>query len=785
MKLYQKLVESLHSNLGPWGFVLTILIVLAFWGASQLRLDGDLGRLLPDDAPSVQGLRSLEAVYADQIGRLTIVVHPNEGASVEQHVETVAKSLEGLDGIQRVVTQEPASLLSDKRLLYLELDDLKEVEDRLEKRIRWEKQRANPFFVEVKKSSPPSVDMSDISAKYSQSAETFWVTEAGDILVFVHPDFSAGDLDETRTLVSGVQERLDDSGLKYSLTGRYQKRIDQQDLLTADIAKATPAALVVILLFLAFYFRSWVSTLLVLVPLVVGTAAGMAMAGVIFGSLNILTGFLAAVLMGLGVDYGIHLVSRYLDARRQMGSVEAWLDTFRTSGRASIYSGLTTILALGSLSTSSFRAFYEFGVVASVGIAFIILSYSVLIPFVIFVLKRGEPKAALSTRVGLLLEKAWVRKSPRKGWLRAAQVVYVLGILLLVLGAREVRFDRSFDSLSITDTPSWKLDDVVNKTLGTSQTPAVVPVENAEHRAAVLAEFERRRAGELGYTLGDVLSLENIVPPAQTEKLEILQGLKEKIEDVPERARSEEAVEFLKEISGVLDAGEVSLETLPDALKMPFLRKDNPAAGVVLAMPAVDLNNADASRDFSGMIRGLPGHDGQKIDAISDTLLLTEILEYVERDTEWMVEITLVGLILVALIAFRFTWDTVRVVVFLALALGTGIGLIGLSHLDFNFINVLILPIWLGLGVDATFHLIVHLRDEPENTGLHVGTIVSIAAAFTTSMIGFGAMMISHHVGLNSLGQVAAMGFLAMLIINVVIGLDLALRERFRHGDKG
>lgn len=785
MKLYQKLVESLHSNLGPWGFVLTILIVLAFWGASQLRLDGDLGRLLPDDAPSVQGLRSLEAVYADQIGRLTIVVHPNEGASVEQHVETAAKSLEGLDGIQRVVTQEPASLLSDKRLLYLELEDLKEVEGRLEKRIRWEKQRANPFFVEVKKSSPPSVDMSDISAKYSQSAEKFWVTEAGDILVFVHPDFPAGDLDETRTLVSGVQERLDKSGLKYSLTGRYQKRIDQQDLLTADIAKATPAALVVILLFLAFYFRSWVSTLLVLVPLVVGTAAGMAMAGVIFGSLNILTGFLAAVLMGLGVDYGIHLVSRYLDARRQMGSMEAWLDTFRTSGRASIYSGLTTILALGSLSTSSFRAFYEFGVVASVGIAFIILSYSVLIPFVIFVLKRGEPKAALSTRVGLLVEKAWARKRPRKGWLRAAQVVYVLGILLLVLGAREVRFDRSFDSLSITDTPSWKLDEVVNKTLGTSQTPAVVPVENAEHRAAVLAEFERRRVGELGYTLGEVLSVENIVPPAQTEKLEILQGLKEKIEDVPECARSEEAVEFLKEISGVLDAGEVSLETLPDALKMPFLRKDNPAAGVVLAMPAVDLNNADASRDFSGMIRGLPGHDGQKIDAISDTLLLTEILEYVERDTEWMVEITLVGLILVALIAFRFTWDTVRVVVFLALALGTGIGLIGLSHLDFNFINVLILPIWLGLGVDATFHLIVHLRDEPENTGLHVGTIVSIAAAFTTSMIGFGAMMLSHHVGLNSLGQVAVLGFLAMLIINVVIGLDLALRERFRHGDKG
>lgn len=781
MKPYSWVVSSIQSHLRTWGLVLGLLTLLGFWQAAQLRLDGDLGRLLPDDAPSVQGLRALESVYGDQIGRLTVVLRGKEATDLRKVADELSQDLTKVPGVQRVVHQKPQSQLEDYRLLYMDLTDLTEVQERLNRRIRWEKQRSNPLFVELRESDPPSVDMDDISAKY-ELGDAYYETASGEFLVFVHANFPAGDLDRSRELVESVSEVVGSKDVTFALTGRYQKRIDQQDLLTQDIANATPAALVLILLFLLMYFRSALSVALVLVPLILGTALGMATAGLVFGSLNILTGFLAAVLMGLGVDYGIHLVSRYLDAR-SLGKEPrlAWEETFETSGRASIFSGLTTILALGSLSTSSFRAFYEFGMVASLGIALILASYALVLPWLIFALDRKNPKPALATRLGGALGAAVQRHANNAGLKWAFRAVYALVALLIIAGASGVGFDRTFDSLSVTDSESWKLDELVNRTLESSQTPAVLPVESSSHLDTVLQELESRRSQKEGYTLGAVLSTRDLLPTEQTEKREILEDLQDRLEDIPERARSEELVEFLTEIRSVLDAGELQLDGLPDALRVPFSRKDSPEASVVLIMPAIDLNDAKASRDFSTILRGLPGPDAEIVDAISDTLLLTEILEFVERDTAWMLEITLVGLILVALVAFRFTWDALRVVVFLLLTLGGALGLMGLLELEFNFINVLILPIWLGLGVDASFHLLIHLRDHPDEPNLHGATIVSIAAAFITSMIGFGALMMSHHVGLGSLGSVAVLGFVVMILLNLVLGLDMATRAARRN----
>jgi predicted RND superfamily exporter protein len=787
MKGYARLMENMQSNLKIWGVVLGLLTLLSFFGASKLSLDGDLGRLLPDDAPSVLGLRKLEAVYGDQIGRLTVVLRPTQG-DLQPVADSVGAVLKDVEGVQRVVWKDPRSELDAQRLLYMDFEDLEEIQTRLNRRIRWEKQRANPLFAELRSSGPPSVDVSDIRAKYPDSKDPYYRGESGEILVFVHPDFPAGDLDQTREFVKKVEQKLDaiEPPLDYALTGRYQKRVDQQDILTTDIVRATPAALIAILIFLAVYFRSFVTVAMVVTPLIVGTAAGMALAGVVFGSLNILTGFLGAVLMGLGVDYGIHLVSRFLDTRRTGAvALAAWSETFRTSGRASIYSGLTTILALASLSTSSFRAFYEFGIVASMGIFLILVSYAVLLPFLIFVLDRKNPKSPLSSvvgeKVGPLMQTP---KLPQQRLLRVFQAIYVLLIVGIVGGIGLLKFDKSFNSLVITDTPTWHLDEMVNSILGQSQTPAVVLVDSTEHRDRVIAELEARRQKAEGYTLGPVLSTQALLPTQQDEKIEILKELKEKLEDVPEASRSSELVDFLKEIQGVVEAGPVDLKTLPDSLRVPFSRRDSDQASVVLVMPAVSLDEAINTRDFTTMLKALPAADGGTTDAIIDAMLLIEIMEFVERDTEWMVEITLFGLILVALIAFRFTWDAVRVVVFLIFTMGTALALLGLEGQEFNFINIMILPIWLGLGVDASFHMLVHIREHPKDAAMHITTLVSIAAAFITTMIGFGALIMSHHVGLASLGKVAVIGFTTMLVVNIIIGLDLSIRAARRAEGK-
>jgi len=107
-------------------------------------------------------------------------------------------------------------------------------------------------------------------------------------------------------------------------------------------------------------------------------------------------------------------------------------------------------------------------------------------------------------------------------------------------------------------------------------------------------------------------------------------------------------------------------------------------------------------------------------------------------------------------------------------------GAVAASGHDFNFINVLVLPIWLGLGVDASFHLLVHLRAHPDDFGELISTTMSVGAAFLTSVIGFATLTMSHHQGLYSLGWVAACGLLVILGCSAAIALIMGARAQLR-----
>jgi len=795
LTLYARLIRQFAVRPAVFASLFFVLSVGLFFGASHVRLDGDLTRLLPESSPTVQGLRRLEKSYGDEIGRLTIVLQGPDVQANRDAADAIAVSLKDTAGVSRMETLDPRAEIRPYRLLYIDSADLEKLDERLSKRIRWEKQRANPLFVDMGNRPRPEVDTSDIEAKYDSKTgtRTYYEGPNGEILAFVHPSFPASSLDESKKLIKSVNQNVTETlkrfpGVSYELTGRYVKRIEQQEILTSDITRATPVALLLLTLFLIAYFRSFFSAVLVVLPLAVGTAAGMTFAVLIFGDLNILTGFLGAILMGLGVDYGIHLISRYLEVRRHVDDpAEAWLGAFETAGKASIYAGLTTMIALGSLAVSTFRAFFEFGVIAMGGIFLILLTYATLLPVLLFLLPSGFLRPSLASVLGEFLERrlkgfsAQERPKHMRALIAACSISLVGAAVMGGLGLPDISFDRSFASLAMSEGRAWELDEMVNKVVGGSQTPAVVMVESPEHRVAVVNELKARQAGPDGAAIASILSLGDVIPIEQDKKLEILEGLRDQIDKVPKAARTEVVVDFYTEISRVLEHGPMTKENLPRNIYVPFSRQDSPDAGVVLIMPGVDLNGAEGSQQFSKLIRGLPAAEpGQTADAVADSLLLADILHYVERDTEWMVGLTLAGLLGVALLAFGFRMDTLRLFGFLSFSIIAAAGVVAMTGHTFNFINVLVLPIWLGLGVDASFHLLIHLRAHPRDFGELVSTVVSVSAAFLTSIIGFSTLTMSHHLGLFSLGWVAAVGLSVILGCSVAIAAIMGAREELR-----
>ncbi len=799
MRLYQR---------GLWIVLATLVVVtgVAIMLARTLTLDADLSQLLPESASSVRGLNQLEEQYGGNIGRLTVVLQNPDRELNRRAAWRLSALLEQVEGVGRVEVMRPREFFLEHRLLYVDLADLEEVSDRIRARLDWEHGRANPLFAQLGPQGPPPVDLSDIEARYaSLDTGDYYEAKNGDVLVFfVYPEFSAADLGKSLALIEQVRQISQEalagnlSDVKMALTGRYMKRVEQEEILSGDLKTATTVAIFLLLAFLGIYLRSLRATVLVLVPLTVGTTWGFAWAAVMFGNLNILTTFLGAILLGLGVDYGIHLVSRYYEARAAAEpAAEAVKTALQTSGRASMYAGLTTMVALGSLALSSFRAFYEFGVIALGAMLLILLSYATVFPIMVLVYARLFPsnEAVPLGRVPLsviwadkLAPKLTLGEHPSGRRLNRMRKLFVVAlfsfgaiVVLASVGWSRVEIARDFRAVQMTDTPTWRLDELVNDIIGQSQTPAVVMVDSPAHAQAVVNELRARQKNwPQGYTIQQVLSLDEVVPQDQAAKMVLLADLKDELESVPVDERSPQLTEFLSEARQVLAGGPVTTAMLPESLRKPFSRRDDANRAIVLVFAAHPAEQAKIIEDFAAVMRNLPGADLNQppIEGVSEALLLADILVYVEHDLVWMIAVALSGVFLVGLLAFGFRRRLWELLGILALSIYCAIGIVGLLGLSFTFLNLIIVPVWLGLAVDVSFYMLMRRDETGDEVRPLLGVAGSVMAGFLTSMIGFSALLFAHHQGLFGLGLIAVVGLGTILLVNLLIHLLLLVRSQ-------
>ncbi len=553
----------------------------------------------------------------------------------------------------------------------------------------------------------------------------------------------------------------------------YKIRVDQQEALSRDLPLSLTLAFVCVLAFLMIYFRGFVAPAIVVAPLVIGTIWAFGFAGVVFASLNVLTAFCGAILMGLGVDYGIHVLSRYREARSTRRPVEALAHTYATTGKASLFAGLTTLIGFGSLSATSFRAFFEFGILSVGGLGLILLAYAVVLPCLLFLVAdtRFEPRARhrADPKTGCWLQ--------RRGIFRTVSTMLALIswlILAAAFGIGNVHYDYRVSSIQLNELESVRLDEKVKEIVDLSRYPAVMLVESDAHAQRVAAEL-RRRMTEMpeGDSVARVMTADDLLPSDQDEKRRILTDLTRTLDGLPKKVlrKNDELADFQTEIDRLAERGEAEFDELPQSMSAPFQRRDDSAKAVVLAFPSFGINDVRHLQRFAKVVRDLPEADGEAggVDGVNQMLLLADIYELVETDAPRMLLLALLGLFAIAYLAFREVSAVVVAAGTLAMSIFVALGLMGVFGIAFNFINILILPIWLGLGVDAAFHLMMRRREAPSDGAGYLETSRAVAAGFITSTIGFGAMLTTAHNGLYSLGAAAVIGLSAILVMSMLI----------------
>ncbi|MEE9165371.1 MAG: MMPL family transporter [Nitrospinota bacterium] len=137
-------------------------------------------------------------------------------------------------------------------------------------------------------------------------------------------------------------------------------------------------ALIAILLFVWISFRDWRCAMLAILPLALGTLWTLGLMGLFNLPFNLANLVILPLIIGIGVDNGIHIVHRYRDDKDSIVS-----PVYKSTGKAVILSSLTTMIGFGSLMVASHRGIHSIGVLLTIGVGCCMIASLTILPAIL------------------------------------------------------------------------------------------------------------------------------------------------------------------------------------------------------------------------------------------------------------------------------------------------------------------------------------------------------------------------------------------------------------------
>jgi hypothetical protein len=182
----------------------------------------------------------------------------------------------------------------------------------------------------------------------------------------------------------------------------------------------------------------------------------------------------------------------------------------------------------------------------------------------------------------------------------------------------------------------------------------------------------------------------------------------------------------------------------------------------------------DALKNFVSDVRSVdPRATGNPLQAYEAS---TEMKESYQLAALYALMVILV----VLWIDFRNSGHVLLAVFPLALAMVQTFGLMGLLDIPLNPANLIALPLIVGIGVDYGVHIVHNFLEQRGPYRISPATAIAVTVDSLTTIIGFGALMIASHQGLQSLGRVLTLGITCCTVTSLVI-LPAALTWITRH----
>jgi predicted RND superfamily exporter protein len=543
-----------------------------------------------------------------------------------------------------------------------------------------------------------------------------WVEsdDGGLLFVFVQPQDPYSQAATIEPFVLGVrarlaEARLDDLGVHAGLTGMPVYALDDRDVVRHDVSRLSLLSLVLVVGLFFAAFRSFRRPALAALALLVGVGLTVGLATIYPGHLTLLSAFFAAILFGLGIDYGIHLVGR---VEELIGEGQAEIAAIPTAaagvGRGLLTGAATTALIFLAMNLSGFRGFAELGTIAAIGVAACLAAAITVLPALLALGRRAGARTAGSRggRIGQLLLR-----------LQSGPLAVALALLALAGLAGGPGFDADYLALQPRGSEAVRLErEMVRRSdLSPAFAAFVVPSREQAFRLT-----DRLLASPVVGEVRSIVDLDEIAASAATP------------------------VE------------------LPESFRAAFRSASGELA--VYAYPDGDIWDRDFQRRFVGAMKeidptvtGMPMLGSFMVDRSRRALIVTALLG---------------GAILACCLLVDFRSPRLALLAGLpaALTATSMLALMRLLGLSFNPLNVMALPVVLGVAVDDGVHIVHRFVAEGGDVRRTLtGTGRSVLLTSATTLAAFGTLAFSSHRGLASFATALALGVGAAVLLSVLV----------------
>jgi predicted RND superfamily exporter protein len=300
--------------------------------------------------------------------------------------------------------------------------------------------------------------------------------------------------ESAQALVDSLEQDFPD--VDAGLSGQIAREHDEQTYSQQSIGYTTLIAMIAILFFLMVSFRMWVAPLLAIANLILGIIWAMGMAGIVVGQLNLLTTTLSVVLLGLGIDFSIHLISSFTEWRAAGDSIgDSLQKAFLKSGKGIITGASTTACAFLTLVISSAKGMKEMGLVAGFGLLAIMIATLLFLPIMLVFRER---------RIDKRREKGKIKELVRRDisfrflglsceWLSKRYVFTIAAALvisgLLAWSALSIKWDYDFRKMEPKGLPSVELIDTILEKFDLGMEYAMLLTDSLEESRTLAEEY--------------------------------------------------------------------------------------------------------------------------------------------------------------------------------------------------------------------------------------------------------------------------------------------------------